>query len=97
MTAAAVAVKFALVAPAGTVTEAGTVTTLLLLAKLTVNPPVAAAALRVTVQLSVPAPVNDALPQVRAFNTGGGCPPGRFSCKVNVWTTLLALAVSVTV
>ena len=55
-----VAVKLAVVEPAATVTEAGTVTDELLLARLTVNPPVAAAAFSVTVQLSVPAPVNRA-------------------------------------
>ncbi len=59
------AAKLALVAPAGTVTVAGTATALLLLAKLTAKPPLAAAAFSVTVQLSVPAPVNDALVQDR--------------------------------
>ncbi len=34
------------------------------------NPPVAAAVLNVTVQLSVPAPVIDPLAQVRALSTG---------------------------
>ena len=57
VTVVAVAVKLALVAPAATVTVAGTVTAELLLARLTVNPPLGAAALSATVQLSVPAPV----------------------------------------
>jgi hypothetical protein len=64
-----VAVNPALVAFAATVTEAGTVTAALLLARLTVKPPVPAAALSVTVQLSLPAPVIDALLQERALNT----------------------------
>jgi hypothetical protein len=52
-----VAVKAALIAPAGTVTEAGTATPLELLARFTAKPPVKAAVLNVTVQLSLPAPV----------------------------------------
>jgi hypothetical protein len=69
-----VAVKAAVVAPAATVTEAGTVTVELLLARLTVNPPVAAAAFRVTVQLSVPDPVNEPLVQLSALSTGTPVP-----------------------
>jgi len=69
-----VAVNVALLAPAATVSVAGTVTALLLLARLTVNPPVAAAAFRVTVQLSVPAPVNDPLAQLNALSTGTPVP-----------------------
>lgn len=57
VTAAAVALNHMLVAPAATVTEAGTVTALLLLDKLTFNPPLGAAELRNTVQGSVSAPV----------------------------------------
>jgi hypothetical protein len=56
--------------PAPTVTETGTVTAELLLARLTANPPLAAAAFNVTVQLSVPAPVIDALVQLKPFNAG---------------------------
>jgi hypothetical protein len=52
-----VAVKLALPSPVATVTEAGTVTAELLLARLTVNPPLGAAALSPTVHVSVPAPV----------------------------------------
>lgn len=65
-----VAVKLPVVAPAGTVTVAGTVTAELLLARPTANPPLAAATFRVTVQLSVPAPVIDPLVQLRALNIG---------------------------
>jgi hypothetical protein len=65
-----VAVKLAVVAPEATVTEAGTVTAELLLARPTANPPLAAATFSVTVQLSVPAPVIDALLQVKPLNAG---------------------------
>lgn len=58
VTAATVAVKLAEAAPAATVTEAGTVTAELLLARLTLIPPVAAAVVSVTVHASVPVPVN---------------------------------------
>ncbi len=56
VTVAAVAVNVAVVAPAATVTEAGTVTTVvLLLVSVTLDPPVGAACDNVTVQLDVPA------------------------------------------
>ncbi len=74
LTEETVAVKLALVAPAATVTEAGTVTAELLLARLTVNPPLAAAAFSVTVQLSVPAPVIDPVVQIRPLSTGTPVP-----------------------
>ena len=63
-TAAALAVKFAFIAPAATVTLAGTVTTLLLLARLMMIPLLGATADSVTVQLSVAGPVTDALAHV---------------------------------
>jgi hypothetical protein len=63
-----VAVNPALVAFAATVTVAGTVTAALLLARLTLKPPLPAAALSVTVQLSLPDPVIDALLQESALN-----------------------------
>lgn len=69
-TAVAVATKPALVAPAATVTEAGTLTDALLLARETVSPPLGAAALSVTVQRSVSAPVIVWLPQVSALKAG---------------------------
>ena len=65
-----VAVNEALVALAGTVTVAGNVTAALLLATLTLNPPLGAAAFSVTVQASVPAPVIDVLLQESAVSTG---------------------------
>ena len=51
MPAAAVAVKVVVVAPAATVTEAGTVSSVLLLASVTLDPPVGAVCVRVTVQV----------------------------------------------
>lgn len=58
------AVKLAVVALAATVTVAGTVTTVLLLERLTLCPPVPAAELNVTVQASVPEPVMELLVHV---------------------------------
>ena len=46
----------------------------LLLARLTANPPLAAATFSVTVQLSVPAPVIDPLVQLSPLNTGTPVP-----------------------
>ena len=51
MVAAAVALKVAVVAPAATVTDAGTVSEVLLLASVTLDPPVGAVWVRVTVQV----------------------------------------------
>jgi hypothetical protein len=61
VTAAMVAEKTVLVALAGIVTEAGTVTAASLLLRSTLRPPLGAAAVNETVQTSVPAPVRDAL------------------------------------
>jgi len=69
-----VAVNAALVALAATVTVAGTVTAALLLERLTLCPPLGAAALSVTVQASVPDPVMDELPQESALNVTGETP-----------------------
>lgn len=57
LTWATFAVKAALVAPAATVTDAGTVTALSLLARVTVSPALGAAAFSVTVHASEPAPI----------------------------------------
>jgi hypothetical protein len=92
VTAATVAVKVTVVAPAATVTLVGTATEALLLERVTAIPPVGAAAFNVTVQLSVPAPVMDALVQLRALNAAGGV-----SCKANVLETPFADAVRVAV
>ena len=72
LTAEVVAEKLALVAPAAIMTEAGTATAAELLDKPTDCPPVGAAAFSVTVQLSVAAPVSEALAQLRLLSTA--CP-----------------------
>lgn len=65
-----VALKLVLVAPAATMTEAGTVTAALLLARLTGIPALAAAVFNVTLQLSVPALAMDPLLHVNALTFG---------------------------
>ena len=70
LTAEMVAEKLALVAPAATVIEAGTVTAVELLASVTACPLVPAAVLSVTVQASAAAPVTDAFVQESAAGTG---------------------------
>jgi hypothetical protein len=74
LTGETVAVKPALLAPAGTVTEAGTITAGLLLVRLVVSPPLGAAAFSVTVQLSLPAPLMEPLLQLSAFSAGAPVP-----------------------
>lgn len=74
LTELTVAVNPALVCPAGILIEAGTVTAALLLVRSTVSPPLAAAAFKVTVQLSVPAPVMEPVAQVSALGTGTPVP-----------------------
>lgn len=73
-TAEAVAEKLPVVESAATVTDEGTETAELLLDKSTVNPPLAAAALSVTVQASVPEPVRDESVHEIAVNTGTPVP-----------------------
>src|ERR1700677_57847 len=63
-----VAVKLAVVAPAATVTLAGTLTTESLLVRLTAKPPLAAGVFNVTVQLSVPAALIDPLAQLNPLS-----------------------------
>jgi hypothetical protein len=71
LTAETVAVKLAVLDPVGTVNEVGTAIALLLLAKLTAKPFVAAAAaFSVTVQPTVPTPVIEPLVHVRPLNIG---------------------------
>ena len=70
VTDATVALNDALADAAGTVTEAGTVTALLLLERLTAIPPVGADPLNVTVHASVPAPVIDEVPQETVLTVG---------------------------
>ena len=71
VTDAMVAGKAALVALAGMVTVAGSVTAASLLERLTLSPPLPAAALRVTVQESVPEPVIERLAQESALSVLG--------------------------
>jgi hypothetical protein len=70
VTAATAAEKEAVVDPEGTVTDAGTVTAALLLAKVTARPALGAAPLRVTEQLSLPAPIMDVLEQLKLESEG---------------------------
>jgi len=70
LTAATFAVNVAVVAAAGTVTDAGTVTELLELASATVRPPVGAEPERLTLQESLSDPVIEALPQLTELTVG---------------------------
>jgi hypothetical protein len=70
----------ALLAPAGTVTEDGTFTADELLERLIESPLVEAAALVVTVQVSVPAPLTLVLAQVNALSVAACFVP--LPCKV---------------
>ena len=92
LTADAVAVNGALVDPAATVTEAGTVTEELLLASVTANPPLGAAAVSVTVQAFEVAPVSELLLQETPPSAASG-----FNCSEVVWLTPPAVAVMVAV
>ena len=75
LTAATFAEKDALVAVAGTVIEAGTVTALLLLVMDTLTPPVGAEPDRLTVQVSASEPVMEVLLQDRALTVGATVVP----------------------
>jgi hypothetical protein len=89
VTAIAVAVKLALVAPAAIVTDAGTVTALLLLARVTAVALVAAE-VSVTVHASVPAPVSDPLLHISALSVAGAWPvPLRLIAAVPVALLLI--------
>ncbi len=70
LTAETVAEKLAVVALPATVTEAGTTTSVLELARVTVVPPLGAAPLSVTVHASVPEPVIDEFVQEKALRVG---------------------------
>jgi hypothetical protein len=70
LTDSTLAANVALVALAGTVIVVGTVTPALLLERVTISPPLAAAVLNVTMQESVPGLMMDALVQERALNAG---------------------------
>jgi hypothetical protein len=68
--AAAVALKVAVVAPAGTVTDGGTVSSGLLLVSVTLDPPVGAAWVSVTEHVLVPPVLNVAGEQVIGWSDG---------------------------
>jgi hypothetical protein len=92
VTAGAVAVKAAVVAPLATVTDAGTVTALLLLLRFTARPPLLAAEVRVTVQASVVAPVSELLLQETALSAGAAWPvPLRLTVAVPPAVALLVM------
>ena len=95
MTAAVVAVKGAVADPAGTVTDAGTVTALLLLARDIAKPPLGAAAVRVTVQTSLAAPVSELLAQESALSAAGADVALRLIAKVRETPPALAVRVAV--
>lgn len=61
------AVNAAVAAPAGTTTEEGTLTSVLLLERFTVNPPLGAGPLSATVQASLAKPLIEAAEQDREF------------------------------
>jgi hypothetical protein len=85
LTADAVAVKPALVAPPAIVTDVGTFTALLLLATSTVIPLPPAAAVSVTLHASVPAPVSVPVLHVTALSSSRDDPPPRLSrCCPNI-------------
>jgi hypothetical protein len=71
LTAETSAVKLTAVDPSATVTEAGKLTAALSLVRLTVKPPLVAAVLRATVQLSLVGPVTAASTQLNELNSGG--------------------------
>lgn len=82
LTAEAVAPNDALTAPAGIVSEAGTVSAVLLLASATANPPLGAAAVRLTEHASDAAPVSDPLLHEIALRAAAGA--AGFSCKLKL-------------
>ena len=82
-----VAPKFALAEPEGTDTETGTVNAVLLLARLTEMPALGAAALNVTVQAFVPAPIMDELAQLRPAREGDD-EPAPLPCSLTAPATL---------
>lgn len=85
------AVNSALAKPAGIVTVLGTVTVELLLDMFTIKPPLGAAAVSVTVQVSVPAPVMAPLLQDSRLNGGGVPVPLRLTMAVPLVEELLAI------
>ncbi|HEY2470614.1 MAG TPA: hypothetical protein VGI45_22660 [Terracidiphilus sp.] len=81
-TAETFAENVALVAPAGTVTEAGTVSAEVLLERLTSSPLVGAALFVVTVQVSVPDPLTLVLAQLNPLRAADPVDP--LPCNLTV-------------
>ena len=96
VTTDAVAVNVAVVAPAATITDDGTVSALLLLDRSTVSPPAPAAAVSVTVQSSVPAPVSESLLHVSPLSTPSPVATAPVPVRPIVAVPDEALSVSVT-
>ena len=80
-TACVETVKFALVAPAGTVTVLGTVATLVLLLRFTTNPPDGAGAVRVTVPVLLLPPTTLVGFRLRLLRLGCVGPPPPTACN----------------
>ena len=93
MTAETVAVKLAEVAPVLTTIEAGTATDVLLLEREMLVPPLGAAPLRVTEQVSVPAAAKLEVLQLRLLRVAGGA----INWTANDWLAPPAVAVRVAV
>ncbi len=87
-TAPTLAVNVALVDVAGTVTDAGTVTELLLLASPTVTPPVGAEPESATVHESDNDPVMDVVPHVNPLTVGASAVPVPLKLTVAVGAVL---------
>jgi hypothetical protein len=99
VTVAAFAVNEVVDVPEATVTVAGTVTALLLLATVTLTPVEGAAELSDTVHVVVPAPVNEVLPHERALIEGfdgGGAAVGAIKLIEVVLAIVPRVAVSFT-
>ena len=86
----AVALKVAVVAPAATVTEVGTVSKALLLASVTLVPPVGAARVRVTVQV-----LTALWPRLDGVQATPETRPGAERPTVAVWELTPSVAVTV--
>jgi len=88
--AAAVALKVAVVAPAATVIDAGTASRVLLLASVTLEPPVGAFSVRVTVQV-----LAALWPRLVGMQATPETSTGARRLRVAVWELLPRVAVTV--
>jgi hypothetical protein len=94
-TDATLAVNAALVAVAGTVTEPGTVTALLLLARLTITPPAGAMPDKLTVHESARDPVIEVLLHETALTVGATATPAPFRFTMAVGALLVIVTMPV--